>query len=68
MMLKRHTIMRSGNAAHLRAEWPGASFGLRPCPSTPSIQLNMNLTSVNVTGSNRSAEHQQFSDNLRRQR
>jgi hypothetical protein len=68
MMLKGHTTgMMKGDAAHLRVEWPCASFGFRPCPSTPSLQLNMNLTGVNIIGSNWSVEHQQFSDYTRRQ-
>ena len=69
MMLKGHTTrLRKGSAAHLWVERPCASFGFRPCPSTPSLQLNMNLTCVNIIGSNGSAELQQFSDYQRRQR
>ena len=69
MMLKGHTTgtrMMKGDAAHLRVESAGASFGFRPCPSTPSLQLNMNLTGVNTKCGNWS-EHQQFSDHRRRQ-
>jgi hypothetical protein len=67
MMLKRHTGIANGNAARLRVELPGASFGLRACPNTTSLQANRNLTAVNI-GSNWSAEHQQFSDYMHRQR
>ena len=70
MMLKGHTTgtrMMKGGAALLRVESTGVSFGFRPCPSTPSLQLNMNLTGVNITGSNWSVEHQLFSDYKRRQ-
>ena len=70
MMLKGHTTgtrMMKGGAAHLWVESAGVSFGFRPCPSTPSLQLNMNLTGVNTIGSNWSVEHQQFSDYKRRQ-
>jgi hypothetical protein len=69
MMLKGHTTgmrMMKGGAALLRVESTGVSFGFRPCPSTPSLQLNMNLTGVN-TGSNWSVGYQQFSDHKRRQ-
>ena len=70
MMLKGHTTgtrMIKGGAAHLRAESTGVFFGFRPWPSTPSLQLNMNLTNVNITGSNWSERYQQFSDHKRRQ-
>ena len=69
MMLKGHTTgtrMMKGGAALLRVESTGVFFGFRPCPNTPSLQLNMNLTGVNI-GSSCSVEHQQFSDNKRRQ-
>ena len=61
------TRMMKGDAAQLRVESTGVSFGFRPCPSTPSLQLNMNLTNVNITGSNWSESYQQFSDHKRRQ-
>ena len=70
MMLKGQTTgtrMMKGGAALLWVESTGVSFGFRPCPSTPSLQLNKNLTGVNITGSSWSVEHQQFSDNKRRQ-
>jgi len=70
MMLKGHTTeprMMKGGAAHLRVELTGVSFGFRPCPSTPSLQLNMNLTNVNNIGSNWSARYQRSSDHKRRQ-
>jgi|RhiMetdeSRZDD1v2_1073273.scaffolds.fasta_scaffold676516_1 hypothetical protein len=69
MMLKGQTTgtrMMKGGAALLWVESTGVSFGFRPYPSTPSLQLNMNLTGVNI-GSSCSVEHQQFSDNKRRQ-
>ena len=69
MMLKGDTTgtrMIKGGAALLRVESTGVSFGFRPCPSTPSLQLNMNLTDVNI-GSNWSVGYQQFSDHKRRQ-
>jgi len=68
MMLKGQTTgtrMMKGGAALLWVESTGVSFGFRPYPSTPSLQLNMNLTGVNIGSS--SVEHQQFSDNKRRQ-
>jgi hypothetical protein len=70
MMLKGQTTgtrMMKGGAALLRVESTGVSFGFRPCPSTPSLQLNMNLTGVTTIGSNWSVEQQQFSDHKRRQ-
>ena len=70
MMLKRHTTetrMMRGGATHLRVESTGVSFGFRPCPSAPPLQLNMNLTNVNIIGSNWSGRYQQFSDHKRRQ-
>ena len=69
MMLKGQTTgtrMMKGGAVLLWVESTGVSFGFRPCPSTPSLQLNMNLTGVNI-GSNWSVGYQQFSDHKRRQ-
>jgi len=68
MMLKGHTTgtrMMKGGTALLRVESTGVSFGFRPCPSMPSLQLNMNLTGVNTIGSNWSVKQQQYSDHKR---